>query len=430
MPAGPDPVAVFRALGGGEGSVLLERPEAPVRAIVGLDPTTIAVASGSVVHWTHGPLRPDLADAPLPELLSVVAGTPALCVLGNDAFRPAVHPATAHSVLVFPSALICFEDDRIRLTAASPARLDELTDLVTTAAPLPPLTFPAPAPVTTFDSEIPDPAYRELLAAAHRRVAAGEARQVTISRRFAAPAVADPVTVYRALRASNPSPYHFLLRLPGVTLVGASPQGLISVQGRRASVPVIAGTRRRGADPAEDDANAAELLADPKERDEHAMLVELARADLAAVAEPDSIRVNDGAPQVRRYARVMHLVSEVAGTLAAGRTAIEALAAVLPAGTVAGTPRAAALRLIDELEPRPRGLYGGGVGWLDGNGDLDCCLGIRTLQFRADLAYCQAGAGVVADSDPDLEVRESRDKASALFASLEAAGRLGELGER
>src|SRR5690606_4973832 len=137
-----------------------------------------------------------------------------------------------------------------------------------------------------------------------------------------------------------------------------------------------------------------------------------------------TVRVADGSPEVHRYARVMHLVSEVTGTLAAGRTAVDALTAVLPAGTVAGTPRAAALRLIDELEPVPRGLYGGGVGWVSAGGDIDFCLGIRTLQMRDGAAYCQAGAGVVAGSEPDREVRESRDKASALFAALATAAPL------
>lgn len=423
LPAGPDPVAVFQALGKAEGSVLFERPGEPGRAVIALDPVTVAVGSGTTVRWTRGPIRPGLDDAAVPEALRGTAGTPAVCVLGGDALRdrPAGPP---HSVLLFPSVLIRFEGDAVRLTGPSLSRLDELAGQVTGAAPMTPLESTVLTPGTHFDSDIDDGAYRRLIELAHARVVAGEARQVTISRRFVVPSAADPLTVYRVLRAGNPSPYHFLLRLPGVTLVGASPQGLVEVRGREVSVPVIAGTRPRGADPAQDEALAAELIADPKERDEHAMLVELARADLAGVAEPGTVRVADGSPEVHRYARVMHLVSEVTGTLAAGRTAVDALTAVLPAGTVAGTPRAAALRLIDELEPVPRGLYGGGVGWVSAGGDIDFCLGIRTLQMRDGAAYCQAGAGVVAGSEPDREVRESRDKASALFAALATAAPL------
>lgn len=420
LPAGPDPVAVFQALGTAEGAVLLERPGARASAIVGLDPVTVAVASGTTVRWTGGPIQPGLDGATVPAVLRAVAGTPALCVLGGDALRDRPAAGEPHSVVVFPSVLVGFDGDRIRLSAPSRSRLDELAERVRGTVPPEPLESTVPTPDPAFDSEIADGAYRDLIETAHRRVVTGEARQVTISRRFAAPAVADPVAVYRVLRVSNPSPYHFLLRLPGVTLVGASPQGLVGVRGRHVSVPVIAGTRRRGADPAQDSALAAELVADPKERAEHAMLVDLARADLAGVA--GGVRVADG-PEVRRYARVMHLVSNVTGTLAAGRTPYDALAAVFPAGTVAGTPRAAALRLIDEIEPAPRGLYGGGVGWIGAGGDIDFCLGIRTLQFRGGMAYCQAGAGVVAASEPDREVRESRDKASALFAALAAAAR-------
>lgn len=419
VPAGPDPVAVFQALGAGPGSVLLERPGAPVSAILGLDPITVGVASGGPVRWTAGPIR-DAAS--LPE--AIRAGGPAMCVLGGDAFRDRPAGGQPHSVVVFPGAVIAFDPDRIRLSALSRSRVDELAEQVAAAASPEPLESIVLAPDPAFDSEIADGAYRDLIAAAHARVVAGQARQVTISRRFAAPALADPLDVYRVLRASNPSPYHFLLRLPGVTLVGASPQGLVEVRGRRVAVPVIAGTRRRGADEREDAALAAELVADPKERAEHAMLVELARDDLAGVA--GAVRVAAWSPEVRRYARVMHLVSEVTGTLAAGRGALDALAAVFPSGTVTGTPRAAALGLIDELEPAPRGLYGGGVGWIGTGGDIDFCLGIRTLQFRDGMAYCQAGAGVVAGSQPDREVRESRDKASALFAALATAARRGE----
>jgi anthranilate synthase component 1 len=411
-PAGADPVALFEALGTGEGAVLLERPGG--RAIVGLDPVTVATFHGDAVAWTSGPIG-DLGRAASPAA-ALSSGFPCVAALGGDAFR-----ARPDAVVAFPSVLVAFEGDHIRLTAPSGSRLDELAGRLATVAP--PASEPAPpsVPEPTFASEIADAAYWGMIEAAHQRVVAGEAEQVTISRRFAAHAAADPLTVYRTLRATNPSPYHFLLRLPGRTLVGASPQQLAGVAGGQVSVPVIAGTRPRATDADVDAARADELLADPKERAEHAMLVELACSDLSRVAVPGTVRV-DG-PRVARYSRVMHLVSDVNAALAAGRTPLDVLAAAFPSGTVAGKPRDAALRIIDELEPRPRGLYGGGIGWLDPSGELDFCLGIRTLQFEGDTAYCQAGAGVVAGSVPDLEVRESRDKASALFAALEAAAR-------
>lgn len=385
-------VDLFRLVGG---STLLETDE---WALIGIDPVSTLRPPGGDLGSTDGPIGR------------------AVCVLGCDAFR---NPA-GDAVVIFPSAVIHCEAGMLRLTAFTRSRLDELRARLAAAPPDdgPPGTV-ASVPEPRFDSDISDAAYREMIEAAHRRVVAGEAEQVTISRRFTAPAVADPLTVYRVLRETNASPYHFLIRLPELTLVGASPQGLIRVRGREVTVPVIAGTRRRGQDAATDAALADELLADPKERAEHAMLVELARSDLAGVAEPGSIAVSG--PRVVRYGRVMHLVSEVTGELGPDRRPLEALMAVFPAGTVAGTPREAALRIIDEIEPAPRGLYGGGVGWLDADGDLEFCLGIRTLVFRDGTASCQAGAGVVAGSVPDREVRESRDKASALFAAVEAA---------
>jgi anthranilate synthase component 1 len=386
------------------GSTLLETER---WSLIGIDPVITRQVRGGDLSWTEGP----------------IGG--AVCVLGCDAFRsrPAGRLAgEPDAVAVFPSTVIRREAGVLRLVASGPAasRLDQLqARLAAAPATGGPAPAPAPVPEPHFDSDIDDDAYRKMIEAAHRRVVAGEAEQVTISRRFTAPAVADPVAVYRVLRETNASPYHFLLRLPEQTLVGASPQGLIRVRGREVTVPVIAGTRRRGRDAAADATLADELLADPKERAEHAMLVELARSDLAGVAEPGSLTVTG--PRVARYGRVMHLVSQLTGELAPGRSGFDALAAVFPAGTVAGTPRAAALRIIDEIEPRPRGLYGGGVGWFDADGELEFCLGIRTLAFRDGTASCQAGAGVVAGSVPDREVRESRDKASALFAALEAA---------
>jgi anthranilate synthase component I len=423
------PVGVFGRLGAAEGSVLLEYGGF---SYLGLDPDTILRVHDGVMSWTSGPMCPVPEDASLVAALRAVtgalrapapAGLPfspagAFYVLGGDAPRP-------DGMVVFPGTVIAFDraGQRMWLVVNARAgqyepalsRLDELAARLAEPAAAVSLLATGPYPVPEFDSEMPDDAYRTMIEAAHARVVAGELRQVTVSRRFRAPAIVDPLTAYRRLRVANPSPYHYLARLPGVALVGASPQGLVSVRGSEVSTYVIAGTRPRGEDAAADDKLAAELLADPKERDEHAMLVEMALADLAGVA--GEVRVAER-ERVVRYSRVMHLTTEVTGRLAGGRTALDALAAVFPSGTVAGLPRAAAMRVIGELEPRRRGLYGGAVGWLDLAGNLEACLGIRCLQFDGAAAYCQAGAGVVAGSVPDREVAESRAKASGLFAAL------------
>lgn len=458
------PIDVFAAIGAGQGATLLEnlagRHGSERFSVIGLDPSTTLLVHGGAVSWTHGPPCPVPERASLPEVLRAVArqlrapsmpdAPPLLAggigVLGGEAFHPRPDPAsstveaTPDSAVTFPRQLIVFEPGRVRLVAVtivdpgrSPAAqyaeaLDQLDRLAGALA-----TVPAPSsrsPITVdarrgqeiaIDSEIADDAYQKLIEEALRRVRAGQPRQVTISRRFFAPVTVDPVAAYRALTALNPSPYPYLLRLPGVTLVGASPHGLVRVRGREVTTRVIAGTRPRGADPEADAALAAELSSDPKELDEHRMLIDLAEQDLATVAAPGSVRVTDR-EQLVRYARVMHLTTEVTGRLAPERDLLDAAAAVFPAGTVAGTPREPAVELITELEPRPRGLYGGAVGYVDFAGNLDLCLGIRALQVRSGVVYAQAGAGVVADSVPELEVRESRDKISALFLALAAAG--------
>lgn len=452
----PCPVAVFQRFGD-KGAVLLERSDHQGRyAVIGLDPVTTLVSRGGAVTWTGEPICPVPAGASLAQTLREVTRllrapaipqTPvtagAIGVLGGDALRPP--PARPdrdpppEAVLTFPAAMVICDPDRRRLRLVVHVRVgpgrpadelyaearDRLRRLVARLGPVDglrpePVSVPAAAP--DVDSDIPDAEFQTMIEAAHRRVRAGEVRQVNISRRFVAPATADPLAVYRVLRVSNPAPYLFLLRLPGVTLVGASPQGLIRVRDDEVRTYVIAGTRPRGADPESDAALAAELRGDPKERAEHRMLVDLALADLGPVARPGSVRVSDRERLVR-YSRVMHLTSEITGALAPDRTPVDALAAVFPPGPVTGTPRAAALRVIDEIEPRPRGLYGGAVGYLGLAGDLDLCLGIRTLQFpdRPGSAYVQAAAGVVADSVPEREVAESRAKASGLFTALAGA---------
>ncbi|MFI5755267.1 anthranilate synthase component I [Streptomyces sp. NPDC051569] len=264
------------------------------------------------------------------------------------------------------------------------------------------------------------------------RIRAGEAFQVVPSQRFETPCTASALDVYRVLRATNPSPYMYLFRFPAgdggaFDVVGSSPEALVKVEDGHAMVHPIAGTRPRGATPQEDQALADELLADPKERAEHLMLVDLGRNDLGRVCEPGSVEVVDFM-SVERYSHVMHIVSTVTGRVAEGRTAFDVLTACFPAGTLSGAPKPRAMQIIDELEPTRRGLYGGCVGYLDFAGDSDTAIAIRTALLRDGTAYVQAGAGVVADSDPVSEDTECRNKAAAVLRAVHTANRLGDGG--
>ncbi|MEU6843674.1 anthranilate synthase component I [Streptomyces sp. NPDC046716] len=256
------------------------------------------------------------------------------------------------------------------------------------------------------------------------RIRAGEAFQVVPSQRFETPCTASALDVYRVLRATNPSPYMYLFRFDGFDVVGSSPEALVKVEDGRAMVHPIAGTRPRGATPQADQSYADELIADPKERAEHLMLVDLGRNDLGRVCEPGSVEVVDFM-SIERYSHVMHIVSTVTGTVAADRTAFDVLTACFPAGTLSGAPKPRAMQIIDELEPSRRGLYGGCVGYLDFAGDSDTAIAIRTALLREGTAYVQAGAGVVADSDPVAEDTECRNKAAAVLRAVHTANRLG-----
>lgn len=265
--------------------------------------------------------------------------------------------------------------------------------------------------------------YHSNVERAKQYIAAGDIFQVVPSQRFIRPTSADPVTIYRALRTINPSPYMFLLRTGEGDLVGASPELLVRVQEDEVLTHPIAGTRRRGRDTAEDAALAEELLADEKERAEHLMLVDLGRNDIGRVSEPGSVRVPDFM-FVEKYSHVMHLVSHVTGRLRGDMTALEALRACFPAGTVSGAPKIRAMEIIAELEGTRRSIYAGCVGHVGFNGDLDTCIALRTMVVQNNVAYVQAGGGVVADSDPEAEYQESRNKAAALLRAIDLAEEL------
>ncbi len=262
---------------------------------------------------------------------------------------------------------------------------------------------------------------------AKEHIRAGDAFQIVLSQRFEVDCPASALDVYRVLRATNPSPYMYLLRLPGTDddptgwdIVGSSPEALVTVADGRATMHPIAGTRPRSADPETDARLADDLAADEKERAEHLMLVDLGRNDLGRVSAPGSVEVVEFMA-VERYSHVMHLESTVVGDLAPGRTAYDALAATFPAGTLSGAPKPRAMQIIDDLEPSRRGLYGGAVGYLDFAGGSDMAIAIRTALIRNNVAYVQAGAGLVADSDPAREDQECRDKAAAVLKAVAVA---------
>jgi anthranilate synthase component 1 len=265
-------------------------------------------------------------------------------------------------------------------------------------------------------------AFRSAVLAAKEHIAAGDIFQVVLSRQHTVDCGIDPFTVYRALRMVNPSPYMYFLKDGESAVAGASPEMLVRVEGKKVETRPIAGTRPRR-DGGNDDAIARELLADEKERAEHLMLVDLGRNDLGRVCRFGSVQVAE-LMKVEHYSHVAHIVSSVVGELEDGKDALDALAATFPAGTLSGAPKIRAMQIIDELEPSARGLYGGALGYIDLRGNLDFCIAIRTLVLRSGKATLQTGAGIVADSDPASEERETEAKAQALFEALRVAGGL------
>jgi anthranilate synthase component 1 len=302
-------------------------------------------------------------------------------------------------------------------------RLDAMTTAL--SRPIPPMISTVDAvPVGEFASRTPDGDYPKAVEVAKEAIRAGECFQIVVSQRFEKVTDADPLDVYRVLRATNPSPYMYLLRFDDFDIVGSSPEAhlKVTVGGgvRRALLHPIAGTRPRGATPEADATLAAELIGDPKERSEHVMLVDLGRNDLGRVCRPGTVEVPAFAT-VERYSHVMHIVSTVVGELRADQTAFDAFAATFPAGTLSGAPKVRAMEIIEELEPTRRGLYGGTVGYFGFGGDMDMAIAIRTALIRGGRAYVQAGAGIVADSDPASEEQETRNKAAAVLAAVAAA---------
>lgn len=273
-------------------------------------------------------------------------------------------------------------------------------------------------PTVACETDFEPAAFQQAVRRCVDYIRAGDIFQVVISQRLKKKIECEPFEIYRSLRVVNPSPFMFFLRLPAVTLVGSSPEIMCRVVDGRVTVRPLAGTRKRGATDEEDQRLAAELLADPKERAEHVMLVDLGRNDVGRVAQYGTVQLSD-VMVIERYSHVMHITSNVTGQLRAGCDAFDALRACLPAGTVSGAPKVRAMEIIDELEPHRRGPYAGAVGYLDYSGNMDTCIALRTIVIQDDIAFVQAGAGIVADSEPQREYEETMNKARGLLKAIE-----------
>ena len=284
--------------------------------------------------------------------------------------------------------------------------------------PAPPVALPAPVPVANMDQA----AFEHMVERMKEYIVAGDIFQAVPSQRFSAPFGLPPFALYRALRRINPAPFLFFLDMGGFSVVGSSPEILVRLRDNTVTIRPLAGTRKRGATPAEDAALEADLLGDPKERAEHLMLLDLGRNDVGRVSAIGTVRVTESFA-IERFSHVMHISSNVEGTLAEGLDAIDVLAAGFPAGTLTGAPKIRAMQIIEELEPVRRGLYGGCIGYFAPDGTMDTCIVLRTALVKDGTMYVQAGGGVVADSTPEGEYAESRQKAAALFRAAEEAVR-------
>jgi anthranilate synthase component 1 len=454
------PFTVYsRLAGSGRNPFLLESVEGGERVgrycFIGADPFRVVELRGGTV-FVDGAPRPgppvdmlrqatDLGEAaPVDELPPFAGG--AVGYIGYDAVRVVERiPDSGRDEGGLPDAWFGLYDgvvavDRVRqrLELVALARIDSdpeeawsrallrlelLHRSLHTGAEGPrPHTIPSPAgdPWSGWSVNPSADDYLDAVRHAREYILAGDIFQVVLSRRWRRMPRCTAADIYRMLRITNPSPFMFLFDTGQARILGASPESLVQVRGRRVTTCPIAGTRRRGETPAEDQRLEAELRADPKERAEHVMLVDLGRNDLGRVAAPGSVRVLREM-EVERYSHVMHLVSEVEAELRPDRDAWDALFACFPAGTLSGAPKVRAMEIVDELEAVRRGVYGGAVGYRNVNGDLDCCIAIRTLVERGGSVHVQAGAGIVYDSVPETELEECRNKANALIEAVAMA---------
>lgn len=465
------PVSAYLKLSEGERhSCLLESVEGGAYrgrySAIGLDPDLIwqsrngeaRIARASGFEDSPSDFQP--AGAPLPSLKALLAesaldlpeGLAPISAglfgyLGYDMIReverlPSIAApdplGTPDAFLMRPRVMIVFDAIAQEITAAAPARIapgQNARMAVEAAARRLEAVFArlddrvARQPSRASETPSSEPAsnmtpetFRAHVDAAKTYIRAGDAFQIVGSQRFSAPFTLPPFALYRSLRRTNPSPFLFFFDLDGFAIAGSSPEILVRVRDGKVTVRPIAGTRPRGATPEADNAYEAELLADPKERSEHLMLLDLGRNDVGRVARSGSVRVTER-EIIERYSHVMHIVSNVEGDLAEGEDAVSALFAGFPAGTVSGAPKVRAMEIIDEMEPHRRGIYAGAVGYFGADGSLDTCIALRTAILKDGVMHVQAGAGMVLDSDPEAERVETVNKAKALFRAAAEAWR-------
>ncbi|WP_300552309.1 anthranilate synthase component I [Maricaulis sp.] len=459
------PVAAYLKLGGQrENAFLLESVEGGAwrgrYSAIGLDPDLIWRCHDGQAEEARGPDATSqsftrLGDDPMTSMRAVIAetrcelpsGAPSIAsgvfgYLGYDMIRhierlpeaAAADPLDVpEAILMRPQTVVVFDALKQEVQVFCPIRpgqfsareaYDAASERIEQVFRSLDSAVPASPHIDTElgerDSNRTPENYGEAVNAARDYIRAGDAFQVVPSQRFSADFKADAFTLYRSLRRLNPSPFLFFFRMPGFAIAGSSPEILVRLRDGVVTVRPIAGTRKRGATPAEDDALEADLLADAKERSEHLMLLDLGRNDVGRVAKPGSVRITER-EIVERYSHVMHIVSNVEGDLADGEDAVSALFAGFPAGTVSGAPKVRAMEIIDELEPHRRGIYAGAVGYFSADGGMDTCIALRTTVVKYGKMYVQAGAGVVLDSDPVAEHEECVNKAAALFRAAEQA---------
>jgi anthranilate synthase component I len=471
------PVSAFLKLGGSKAmSFLLESVEGgAVRgrySIIGLEPDLIWRTNGSKAELNRTARIDTKAFFPCPEpplqaLRALIAESrialpdslPPMSAgvfgyLGYDMVRlmeelgsPNPDPiGIPDAILVRPTIIVVFDAVKDSITIITPVRPEKGVDAKSARARaaerlarvIDSLDRPLDKSLMDYDAgpiDVPAKSnttrdeFKAMVRRAKDYIVAGDVFQVVLAQRFEAPFNLPAFSLYRALRRTNPSPYLYFLDFGAFAVAGSSPEILVKVSGDVITVRPIAGTRHRGATPHEDKALEEELLADPKERAEHLMLLDLGRNDVGRVAAIDTVTVTDQF-FIERYSHVMHIVSNVVGKLAHNRDALDALAAGFPAGTVSGAPKVRAMQIIDELEKEKRGLYAGCVGYFSAGGEMDTCIVLRTALIKDGTMYVQAGAGIVADSDPDFEQQECINKAKALFRAAEEARRFASAAKR
>jgi anthranilate synthase component 1 len=470
------PVSAFLKLGARSMSFLLESVEGgAVRgrySIIGLDPDLIWRTNNGKAEVNRSARANRDAFTPCPEpplqaLRALIAESritlpedlPPMAAgvfgyLGYDMVRLMEELAPSNpdpigipdAILVRPTIIVVFDAVKDSITVVTPVRPEKGIDarmaltraterLARVADSLegPPEKSASesgagPADIPAKSNTTPEE-FKTMVRKAKEYIVAGDAFQIVLAQRFEAPFTLPPFSLYRALRRTNPSPYLYFLDFGGFAVAGSSPEILVKVSEDVVTIRPIAGTRHRGATPSEDKALAEELLADPKERAEHLMLLDLGRNDVGRVATVGTVTVTDQF-FIERYSHVMHIVSNVEGRLAENRDALDALVAGFPAGTVSGAPKVRAMQIIDELEKEKRGLYAGCVGYFSAAGEMDTCIVLRTALIKNGTMYVQAGAGIVADSDPDFEQQECINKAKALFRAAEEARRFASAAKR